>query len=162
MTTNFLEYSGGTNGRLTTALSLFTTELNTKADLNTTVSSVNGSSGVFTQTNYGSAIWCYIVFIAGGTFTPSTVPADIRGWFLKTDDGTNYETLITANADLPRAPDWIIPMDNAAFASTNRKSASGPVLVPFLDHKALCRTNLGVSLPASGNIIKAVPVAWQY
>lgn len=161
MATNFLE-APGTSGFITAPFNLMSSELNALATGNTATSSVGGTSGVFSQTNIANAIWGKIWFSAGGAFTPTGVP-DIHGWFLSSDDGgTHFEAAITANADLPRPPDFVIPFWAAAYASGNRSWAPGLVKLPFESFKVYVRSNLGVSLSASGHTIQLGSVAVQF
>ena len=60
MATDFLQ-DPGTNGFIATPFNLLSTELNSLVTGNTAVSSAGGTSGVFTQTNYNSAIFCEIL-----------------------------------------------------------------------------------------------------
>ena len=157
MATSFLE-TAGTNGFIATPFNLLTTELNTLANGSSATSSVGGTSEVFTQTNYANAQKCQIYFTSGGAFTP-TGASYFQGWFLfSPDNGTSYETaaLITRN------PDFIIPLAGSAFASTNIALANGVTRVPWWTNKVYLTNNSGVSLPASGNTLKAGPVADQY
>ena len=96
MPTNFLQESGF----LVTPFNLMTTELNALGSGANVVSSVGGTSGVFTQTNFGSGIYGMVHFKAGGAFTV-VAGGYIAGWWLYSPDGTNFETVIAAT-DLPR------------------------------------------------------------
>lgn len=161
MVANFLDYSGGTNGFLTAPFNLMTTELNTLADGSSAVSSVGGTSGKFSQTSQGSGIWGVAHFLAGGAVTPSA-GGFISGWFLYSPDGgTSFEKTVS-NTDLPRAPDFIIPLFNSAYAANDISQSSGLIRLPWWTYKLFVVSHLGVSLPASGNIIKLASVATQY
>jgi hypothetical protein len=158
--TNFLE-AAGTNGFIATPFNLQSTELNALANGSSAVSSVGGTSGAFTQTNTANAIWGEIAFTAGGAFTP-TAGGYIAGWFLYSPDGgTTYETA-ASNTDLPRSPDFIIPLMAAAYASGNIAQASGIVRLPWWTFKVFTVNHSGATLPATGNLIKLGPVAIQY
>ena len=160
MATNFLQASG-TNGFIATPFNLMSTELNTLANNSSAVSSVGGSSGIFTLANFANAIWCEIYFTFGGACTP-VAPNAIYGWFLfSPDGGTTFETT-AANTDLPRAPDFIIPILISAYATGNIAQASGLVRVQAGSSKVFINSHVGASLPSSGNLIKAAPVAIQY
>lgn len=166
MATNFL-YASGTNGFLTTPISFMTTELNTLASGAAATSSVNGTSGVFSQASLGSGIWGSLYFTAGGAFTP-TAGGNLSGWFLlSTNGGTTFENAIstpsTTVAALPRAPDFIIPLDNVAFASGNIKWTQGRrIILPAESYKIVIQNNSGVALASSGNIISCGSIAEQY
>lgn len=160
MAINFLE-AAGTNGFIATPFNLMSTELNALASANSATSSAGGTSGVFSQSNYASAIWAEIYFVSGGAFTPSA-PNYIAGWFLfSPDGGSNFETPFS-NTDLPRTPDFMIPLVAQAYASTNIVQASGLVRVPWWSNKVFVMSHAGATLPATGNLIKASPVAVQY
>jgi hypothetical protein len=160
MPTNFLE-SAGTNGFLATPFNLLSTELNALATATSTASSVGGAGGVFTQTNYANAIWAEVYFQSGGAFTPAA-PNYLAGWFLfSPDGGTTFEATVS-NTDLPRAPDFIIPLFVSAYATNSVSQASGLVRVPFWSNKVFINSHAGATLPATGNVIKAAPVAIQY
>lgn len=170
MTTNFLD-AAGTNGLIQAAFNLETTELNTLASGAAATSSVGGTSGVFTQTNYSNAIWCGIQFKSGGSFTP-VVSQVLLGWFLLSQDGgSTFENIIaTPSTTVPalgRAPDFVIPLyeNGSAWASGGIRSIQGRyVKAPWESHKILLQ-NFGasaVALPASGNVLSATGVAIQY
>lgn len=166
MATNFLE-AAGTNGFLATPFNLLSTELNSLASGAAATSSVGGTAGVFSQTNDANAIWGSLYFTAGGAFTPA-VGGYIAGWFLlSTDGGTTFEAAIstpsTTVAALSRSPDFIISLDNVAYASGNIRWCQGRrINLPWESYKVLFQNNSGVALPASGNLIKVGPVAIQY
>jgi hypothetical protein len=158
--TNFL-LAAGTNGFLATPFNLQSTELNALANGSSAVSSVGGTSGAFTQTNTANAIWGEIAFTAGGAVTP-TAGGYIAGWFLYSPDGgTTYETT-ASNTDLPRSPDFIIPLLASAYAANNIAQASGIVRLPWWSFKVFTVNHSGATLPATGNLIKLGPVAIQY
>jgi hypothetical protein len=159
MATPFI-YAAGTGGFTTTPFSLLTTELNSLASGNTALSSVNGTSGVFAQSNTGGAIWSIISFLAGGTFTAST-PNYLAGWFVLQVDGTNYE-LTASNSTQPRAPDFVIPLIAGSYAANNPSAAQGLVRLPAIPFKVILWSNVGAALPSSGNKIICGPVEVQY
>ena len=168
MATNFL-HAAGTHGFIVTPFALETTELNALGAGAAAVSSVGGSSGVFTQSHTANAQEAAIWFKSGGTFTPAAGQA-LLGWFLGYDSvNTAYETEVatpsTTVPALSRQPDFIIPLDNAAFASGNLRFASGAngvVPAPWTDFKVLIQNWGATALPASGNVIYCGPVAEQY
>jgi hypothetical protein len=158
MATDFLE-DPGTGGFIVTPFDLMTTELNALATTDTATSSVNGTSGVFTQTNYGNAEWAQIYFQSGGAFTP-TAGGYLAGWFLFSANGTTFEITV-ANTALTRTPDFIISLNAAAYASGNQSPASGLTRVPNWSNKVFIQNNAGVTLPSTGNLIVAGPVGFQ-
>jgi hypothetical protein len=161
MATNFL-LAPGTNGFIVTPFNLMSTELNALAINATIISSVGGTSGVFNQTSFGSAIWGNIWFASGGAFTP-TAGGYLAGWFVQSSDGgTTFELNVGTTIGLPRPPDFTIPLWVSAYAATNISFASGFVKLPWASCKVLILNASGVALSASGHTIKCGPVAIQY
>lgn len=157
MPTNFLQESGF----LVSPFNLMTTELNALGSGANVVSSVGGASGVFDQSNFGQAIFGAITFKAGGAFTV-VAGGYIAGWFLfSPDGGTTYEK-VTAAVDLPRPPDFIIPLPTGATASNDLFQASGLIRLPWWTTKIYVGNRTGVALSASGHVIQCAPVAVQY
>jgi hypothetical protein len=167
MPTNFLD-AAGTNGLIQSAFTLMSTELNSLTSGGAATSSVNGSSGVFTQSSYSNAIWAPVWFQAGGSFSP-TAGGALVGWFLLSPDGgSTFEAAISTPSTtvpaLPRSPDFIIPLDSSGtYSSSTIKWCAGRfVKAPWESHKVLIQNLSGTTLPASGNLIKAAGVAVQY
>jgi hypothetical protein len=162
MATNFL-HAAGTSGFIATPFSLMTTELNTLANGSVAVSSVGGTSGKFSQTNFANAQYAYIWLTLGGNFafTPAA-GANLAGWFINsTDGGTTFEKSSVAP---PRAPDFLIPIAAASYSASDVVYATGMVPVPYGTVKVLIQNNAGASasLASSGNILTIGPVADQY
>jgi len=158
--TDFLQ-KPGTSGFLVAPFNVMSTELNALANNNSALSSVGGTSGVFTQASWGSGIWGEAHFLSGGTFTPSA-GGYIAGWFLYSQDGgTTFEKTFS-NTDLPRSPDLIIPFANAALAANDVVQASGIIRLPWWSTKLFVVQHTGGALPATGNLIKLGSVAVQY
>ena len=82
--------SPGSHGFLATPVTVMTTELNALANNANIISSVGGTSGVFTQTSFGNAIWAEVEFIAGGAFTP-TAGGYLCAWWLFSEAGSTFE-----------------------------------------------------------------------
>lgn len=159
--TNFL-LATGTNGFLATPFDLESTELNALTNGSTAVSSVVNSTGIMSQTDTAHAPQGAVWFASGGTFTP-TAGGHLDGWFLRSSDGGTTFEKVVANNPLPRAPDFVIPLFNAAYAVGELAFASGVVvLLPWESFKVLIQNNAGVTLPATLNHIKLGPVALQY
>lgn len=161
MPSNFLEYSGGVGGFLTAPINVMTTELNTLANNTSAVSSVGGTSGVFTQANLGSGIWGAAHLKMGGAVTP-TAGGYVAGWFLYSPDAGSTFEFTVSNTDLPRPPDFIIPLFASAYASGNQSQSSGIIRLPWWSYKVFVVNHAGVSLPASGNVIQIGSVGIQY
>jgi hypothetical protein len=168
MVANFLD-TAGTGGFIQTVFNLQTTELNTLASGAAATSSVGGTAGVFTQTNWSNAIWGSAYFVSGGAFTP-TSGGYLAGWFLLSPDaGSTFETLISTPSTtvlaLGRVPDFVIPVyeGGTAWAATNQRASQGRFFkAPWESHKIVIQNLSGAALPASGNVVKAVGMAVQY
>jgi hypothetical protein len=163
--TNFLE-AAGTGGYLATA-TLMTTELNALASGACIVSSVNGSSGVFSQTTVSSAPQGSVWFTSGGAFTPSASQT-LYGWFeISKDAGTTFESQVTTcSTTVPpfaRNADFQISLAAAAYASGNIAYAGGrTVPLPWESYKVVL-WNIGTTaLPATGNTISVGGTVLQY
>lgn len=170
MATNFLE-AAGTNGFIATPFNLLSTEagFNSLANGGAVTSTVGGSSGVFSQTNNANGIWGSLYFTAGGAFTPTATNGGLFAiWFLLSPDGgstfeTPKATASTTVSALSRSPDAIITLDIAAYATGNIAWCQGRyVKLPWESYKVVLQNLSGVTLPASGNLIKVGPVAIQY
>lgn len=160
MVANFLWQAGASNsGLLVPAVSLLTTELNSLAINGTVVSSVGGSSGVFTNSNMGQGIWGHIFATFGAVGSNTTTPASVCGWFLKSfDGGTTFEASTT-----PRAPDFAIPVpSNQTILANTVYEAEGIVRIPAIPFKVLFLNLLGQAMASSGNILRVAPAAVQY
>lgn len=159
MPTNFLEATG-TGGFIATPFNLLSTELNSLASASSATSSVGGTSGVFTQTNNASAIFGQPYFVAGGALTP-TQNGYLAGWFMFSPDGLGFEKVVL-NTDLPRPPDFVIPLFNSAYALNDIQQSPDIVRLPWWSYKVFLVNHAGVALPATGNLVKIGPVAIQY
>lgn len=113
------------------------------------------------------ALYGSVFFMSGGAVTPS-VGGVLTGWFLPSfDGGTTFEsTLSTPSATVPalsRAPDFVISLDNAAFAAGSIRWASGRMtrLPPEADFKCLVQNNSGQTLPSTW-MIGLGPAAVQF
>lgn len=150
----------GTSGFIATPFNLYSTELNALGSGSTATSSVGGTSGVYTQTNFANAQKCFVFFESGGAFTP-TAGGNLTGWWILSDNGgTNFEFTV-ANTAMPRAPDFVIPLYASAYAAGGR-SWSQVVRAPWPSCKIYIQNNSGAALPATGNLILAAPVAERY
>lgn len=153
---NFI-FNTGTLGFLTAPFNLMTTELNALASAAVIISSVNGTSGVFSQTNTVSAIWGYIWFKSGGTFTPTGAPS-IAGWYIKNDGSGNYEKAVAAPS---RAPDFQIPFLPSAYASADY--VWSPLIKLWEPNtKTLIQNLTNTTLPATGNTMLVGVTAITY
>ena len=160
MATNFLEYSGGTNGFLAVPATFMSTEMGTGTGLANNTGATQSVAGVMSQTTWNSGIWGIAYFTPGATITP-TAGGYIACWFLfSPDGGTTFEVPGT-NLDLPRQPDFTIPFA-AAATGTNIVRSTGPFLLPWWTTKLYVMNHAGVALGASGNLIRIGSMAIQY
>ena len=131
-------------------------------------SSYWNGNGIVTQAQLAQAIQGDIWFEFGGAFTPAA-GGFLSGWFLPTfDGGTTFETtgIATASSTVPaisRSPDFIIPLDNAAYAAGNIRYCQGRFIAPIppTGFKTLIQNNSGVTMPSTWAVFLA-PWAIQY
>jgi hypothetical protein len=132
------------------------------------LSSYWNSNGVIRQSDLQQALQGDVWFVAGGAFTPSA-GGYLAGWFLPTyDGGTTFETdgIATPSSTVPaisRSPDFIIPLDNAAYAAGNIRFCQGRYVVapPPTGFKVKLQNMAGVTMPSTWAVIMA-PWAVQY
>jgi hypothetical protein len=138
-------------------IACLTTELNSLASGSTVISSVNGSSGVFTNVpGDGKGEGAPYVRLKyhqaalGGNASVNTV---CDGWFLCAADGSTYETNPGSNNPPSRPPDFSFAQLNPAQAGAIdvEQVVPAPITANF---KVLFRNNtIGQSLAASGNTL---------
>jgi hypothetical protein len=87
-----------------------------------------------------------------------TAAGGFTGWFLKTADGTNFETTPTASIGLGRPPDFFLPVTTGQQGTRVMLDVRCPAerfkIVGNL-------TNTGQTTVASGNSIKILPITIQ-
>lgn len=150
----------GTSGFIATPFNLMTTELNALANTNSALSSVGGTSGVFSQTNFVNGILYEVYFVAGGTISSISAGGCLSGWWCKsTDGGTTFEKTVS-NTAFPRPPDLLIPLDASYSSSDIRFGIIASA--PWPACKLFVINNSGQSLASTGNKIIAAPVGWGY
>lgn len=156
-------------------VTVLSTELNTLASGAAAPSTVGGSSGVFSQNNFGGSagaggyVWATAWFKAGGAAggTPA-VGAVINCWFLNsTDGGTTFEetdaTPSTTVPALPRSADFQISFPASALIANHIYFANGySFRLPAGSYKLLCQNMIGQALNASGNTIVVAGLGIQY
>lgn len=158
--TPFLWQPGTSNSGLSTVpLTLMTTELNAAASGSVAVSSVGGSSGVFSNSNTGQVIWSPMVLTLGSTSAAFQTGGNLSCWFLQSLDGTTFESIAAAP---PRAPDVVFPLPASVLAGSTMFLSQGLVRLPALKFKVLCQNNSGQTLNAAGNTVVLAPTAVQY
>jgi len=170
MATNFLEYSCGTNGWLTSPVTVMSTELGNGTGLASGSAATSSIAGPWSQSSFGSAQWCLAYFTWTTAFTPTAGGCLACWWLNSPDGGTNYETVVaTASITVPalgRSPDFIIPLYEGGASLGNTaplvKWCQAPFRYPWMTAKLLVQNLSGVALPATGNIIKIGSVADQY
>lgn len=163
MTTNFLWCPGSSNnGLLTPAFNLMTTELESVASAGVAVSSVGGSSGLFTNLVTAQGILADLFLYVGNPSVTATAGASWSGWFLTSPDaGTTLE----GTGLPPRPPDFVIPVFAGATSTSNPYKSQGVVVLPALAFKVLMQNNMGVASSAGGTTapyLKCAPYAMQY
>lgn len=173
MPTNFL-WSTGTGGLaspLTTPLTLMSTELaslaaSTSSTSGIAVSAATGSSGVFTSTWFGQAVWgelMYSMGSPGSSVNAMGAGSNIAGWWLTSQDGVTFESTLAAP---PRAPDFIIPFPATTIApSASPFKSAGLVRLPALNCRVMVQNNSTNTLGGSSSplaTLKLAPVAMQY
>lgn len=140
------------NGLYASRLTLMTTEMNTLTNGSVIISSVNGTSGVFSNSNTGQALVGTVSFVSGASGPTCAAGGNIAGWFLQSLDGTTFEPTAAVPA---RAPDFVVALPVAAITSNTFNS--GVIPLPALKFKVLVQNNCGSSLSATGNIIYVGP-----
>jgi hypothetical protein len=168
MATNFLWAGGTSNNGLvaSSAVTLMTTELESLTNGSVTVSSVNGSSGLFKNSSFNQAMWAELYLSLGNPGISSALSAggNLAGWFLTSlDGGSTYESGSVAP---PRPPDFLIPLPATTIAGgASPFKAAGLVLIPALEFYTLVQNNSGQTFGAGSTTppwLKAAPIAMQY
>lgn len=150
MATNFLE-AAGTGGLITGATTVaWVTALASLTNGSTSLSSTVFSSATFAQAQKLQG-W----FINGtASFTPIAGGCLSFWWLMSTDGGTTFESVIATPSStvpaLPRAPDFWIPFDNAAFTTGAIRFAQNVFRYPYVGAKLLVQNNTGVTLSTTG------------
>lgn len=151
--TDFLWEGAGSYG--VSVANLLTTELNSLASSNANTLSTLGAA----FQNTAARVYSDVEFLAGGTLSP-TAGGFIELWFLRSlDGGSTYEDG-SASVAPGRAPDIVIPV-RGGTTITPRAGSSGLILPPAF-YKPIARNQTGVTLPASGNLIRQALYSEQY
>lgn len=149
-------------GEVSSKIALLTSELNSLANTACQISSVNGSSGVFANTN-GSGAGGYLLGRLHLHLASSSPAANsaIDGWFINAADGTNYESFTAGTPGVvpARAPDFSVPL---AAVSSAAQDVEVVVQLPISGtFKILVRNNgTGITLPSSGNTLDLYPTTF--
>ena len=130
----------------------------------TLLASYWNGTGVVRPVDTNQALFADIMYINGGSWTPG-VGQVLSGWFLRSyDGGTTFETGIatpgTTVAAISRAPDFIIPLDNALYAAGNIRMSPG-VNLPSEPFKLVIQNNGTVAAAANG-AIAIIPITPGY
>lgn len=168
MGTPFLEVpgSGGFVGTKRTVT--WVTALASLANGATSLSDGTADTGIFSQATFGNARKLMAYFVNGtASFTP-IVSGNLSFWWVKsTDGGGTFEDLVSTPSPtvppVPGTPDFVIPFDNAAFASGKIRYAPRPFWYPYVGAKLVVQNNTGVTLSTTGTptvVIGAVEDAY--
>lgn len=155
---NFI-HQAGTGGFLGTAVNLIAgSELNNLAN-NGTVTSANS----FSQSNFASAQLAYLMLtVITAGWNVVTSGGNIAGWFLLSDDGTNFEATVSGSG-LARTPDFVIPLPLVSPIAAGRYFAVGPAVpVPWSPFKVFLQNITGAATSSNNHTLKAYPVADTY
>jgi hypothetical protein len=153
------EPGSSNNGLYAATLTLLSTELNSLASSSVIVSSVGGTSGLFTNSNTHQVVWARGVLTLGSTAGGISTGGNLACWWLESVDGSTFES---ATAAPPRAPDVVFPLPAATLSGTNTFLSQGLVRAPALNFKVICQNNSGQTLNATGNTVVLAPEAVQY
>jgi hypothetical protein len=135
-------------GTITTVL---TTELNSLANNTYTQSSVAGSSGILTSTQY---LLAEVELVCTFGVAP-TANTGFSVWFIREVDGTNYEQGYTGSTQPVRAPDCVLPLQ--AVTTAQRVIVAAVPLPPGNFYVGILNNGTGQALAASGNTVKIRP-----
>jgi hypothetical protein len=153
MTTKFL-HDPGTNGFIVSPFELFNNTdaaFDTLANGNTVTSANGGTSGKFTQTNFGNAPWGLIWFVVGDVAWTPTAGGVLSCWWIHSGDNFSTSENTDSNVAIPRPPDFIIPFTAAALNTSDNIFAvgSGPngtVELPWDTVKVYVQNNSGATM----------------
>lgn len=157
----FTYTTGTTGGFYVTPFSVGTSELASLANGSTTTLAAGAA---YTQASFSSALWAYVtVKFANTNWTPTT-GGFLQGWWLSSyDGGTNYETLTAASSttvpSLPRAPDFIVPLDAANMSGAVKWSSL--VRLPNAQSKVVVQNLSGVTIGTGTHTVFVDPLAIQ-
>lgn len=170
MSSPFIWQSGGSDNGLLTAsgVVLMTTELQGVANGAVAVSSVNGASGVFFNSNTAQAILADVVWSVGSPGTTSAQPGgNLTGWFLKETQVSGGGFIIeNGTVAPPRSPDFVIPISagGANVGGVYPSNGTHAVIVPATPFKVLIQNNTSATLGSGSTAPSLIlaPVAVQY
>jgi hypothetical protein len=130
-------------------------------------SSYWNNTGIITQTHIDSGAQGDLWFQSGGAFTPGA-GGFLAGWFLPSfDGGTTFETVVatpsTTVTAVSRTPDFIISLDNAAYAAGNIRYSQGRFIAPLpsVPFKVEIQNLSNTTMPSTWAVFLA-PWAIQY
>lgn len=159
-------HAAGTNGFIVTPFTVISSsEFSALTNGSGVVSANSGSSGKFTQSNFGNAQFgfFYLTVVTAG-WTP-TAGGCISGWYeLYTDGATTLETLratpSSTVAAFPRPPDFSIPLPAAAM-SAGDVYFSQRVALPYAGCKVYVQNNTGATTGTGNHTITCCPIGDQ-
>ena len=144
--TNPFIWGAGTanNGLYIPSFNLLTTEIESLTTGSIVVSSVGGTSGLFSVTQTGQAVLAELFFSFGNPGVASALSngACITGWFLPQANSTVFESKTLVNS---RNPDFIVPLPATTIPNTpiTPFKALGPVILPALPFFVMIQNNTG-------------------
>jgi hypothetical protein len=148
------------NGLLTSAISLLTTEMNALANTNTALSSVGGSSGVFTNSNTAQGMIGRCFLTLGAIASALSAGAVASIWWIPSYNGSTFEST-ASNAAQARAPDCVIPLPATTISGAS-VYASPPSFVEALEFYVFLQNNTGQTFAATANTLRLAPFSMQY
>lgn len=131
-------------GTYTSRGSVLTTELNALAN-----GGYSAASAAYDNTSNLDE-WFWFEYVAGGTATP-TAGANLQIFVLSSMDGTNYAE--AASSTNPGSHQLAAALNVSTGAGTKRVASAFPAQLPPGKLKFVLLNNMGVALPASGNVL---------
>lgn len=167
MATNFLWYSGSTpyNGILTSSGVTIVGSAQTDTSVFLSSYTVSNSTTTFTSSYFGQAIYGVMTLTLGSTnYSPIAAAAggNICGWFLQSQDGTNFEKITSSLPSIGRPPNFIIPLTTYGATASQQFLASGLVQIPATKFQVAIQNNTSQTFASTGAYISLAPIAMQY
>lgn len=121
-----------------------------------------GTSGVFTQSNFGSGITGYVALTTVTAGWTPTAGGVLVGWFAASPDGgSTFETIVATPSStvpaLPRPPDFTIPFD-AVATGTGLVRFSQQIVLPPYQCKVIVQNLTGATTGTGNHTLKCGPI----